>query len=112
MLEPVDPGLIAARRSSSEHDTRRTLINIHCITGGHTDPFREIDTLPFANDVYLTIADSNTQTSYWITPGELVSVRASGPSAPGPAGYGCVAFSFKMTVQGGQIVKFEQIWTP
>ena len=76
------------------------------------DPSREIDNLPFTNDVHLTVADSSTQKSYWITPDELHSVRASSPSDPAPAGFSFIPFPWRMTVQGGQIVKFEQVWVP
>lgn len=76
------------------------------------DPSREIGNLPFTNDVHLTVADSSTQKSYWITPDELRSVRAASPSDPAPAGFSFAPFPWRMTVQGGQIVKFEQLWVP
>lgn len=76
------------------------------------DPSREIDDLPFTNGVYLTVTDSSTQKSYWITPDELRSVRAASPSDPAPAGFSFVPFPWRMTVQGGQILKFEQVWVP
>ena len=76
------------------------------------EPSREIDDLPFADDVFLTIADVNTQLSYWITPDELRTVRAGSPSVDtAPEGV-YISFSYLMTVQGGTIVKFEQVWTP
>ncbi|MGB8861453.1 MAG: hypothetical protein WCC60_19505 [Ilumatobacteraceae bacterium] len=76
------------------------------------DPSREIDSLPFAGGVYLTVSSSNTQRSYWITPDELRSVRASSASDPAPADFSFSSFPFLMTVQGGQITKFEQVWVP
>ncbi|MDO8362786.1 MAG: hypothetical protein Q7V88_07810 [Actinomycetota bacterium] len=76
------------------------------------DPFREIDDLAFAEDVFLTVADSNTQRSYWITPDELRTVRASSPSVDDAPGGVFVPFPFLMTVQNGEIVKFEQVWVP
>ena len=76
------------------------------------EPSREIDDLPFADDVFLTIADVNTQLSYWITPDELRTVRASSPSVDTAPGGVFVPFPFLMTVQGGKIVKFEQVWVP
>ncbi len=76
------------------------------------DPSREIDDLPFADDALLSVADANGRMSYWITPDELRSVRASSPSDPAPDGYGFASFPWKMTVQGGMIVKFEQVWVP
>ena len=76
------------------------------------DPYREIEDLPFAADVYLTVADSTSLRSYWITPDELRTVRASSPSDPAPDNFGFSSFPWKMTVQGGQITRFEQIWVP
>ena len=76
------------------------------------DPSREIDDLPFAPNVLLTVADQATQVSYWITPDELRTIRASSPSDGAPDDYGFSSFPFLMTVQSGQIVKFEQVWVP
>lgn len=76
------------------------------------EPSREIDDLPFADDVFLTVADVNTQKSYWITPDELRTVRASSPSVDDAPEGVYVSFPYLMTVQGGKIVKFEQIWVP
>lgn len=76
------------------------------------EPSREIDDLPFAADVFLTVADVNTQKSYWITPDELRTVRASSPSVDDAPDGVYIPFPYLMTVQGGKIVKFEQIWVP
>ena len=76
------------------------------------DPSREIDDLPFADDVLLTVADVNTLKSYWITPDELRSVRSSSPSVDDAPDGVFVPFPFLMTVQDGKIVKFEQVWVP
>jgi hypothetical protein len=76
------------------------------------DPRREIDDLPFADDVFLTVADVGTQRSYWITPDELRTVRASSPSVDDAPDGVYASFPYLMTVQGGQIVKFEQLWVP
>jgi len=75
-------------------------------------PSREFENLAFTNDVYLTVASSDTQRQYWITPDELRSVRASSASDPAPADFSFSSFPFLMTVQGGQITKFEQVWVP
>ncbi len=75
-------------------------------------PSRDIEDLAFTNDVYLTVASSSTQRQYWITPDELRSVRASSASDPAPADFSFSSFPFLMTVQGGQITKFEQVWVP
>ncbi|MEQ1700563.1 MAG: hypothetical protein ABMA25_10650 [Ilumatobacteraceae bacterium] len=76
------------------------------------DPSHEIDDLPFADDVFLTIADVNTQKSYWITPDELRTVRAGSPSVDSAPDGVYIPFAYLLTVQGGKIVKFEQVWTP
>ncbi len=76
------------------------------------DPVREIDNLPFADNVLLTVSDQMTQKSYWITPDELRTIRASSPSDGAPSGFGFSSFPFIMTVQNGKIVKFEQLWVP
>lgn len=76
------------------------------------DPYRDVDDMPFAADVYLTVADPSTMQSYWITPAELVQIRASSPSAGAPAGYDYVPFAYMMTVEDGVIVSFQQVWTP
>jgi len=76
------------------------------------DPVRDIDDLPFAADVYLTVSDVATKQSHRITPAELVQIRAGSPSAEAPGGYSYVPFAFLLTVENGEIVGFEQIWTP
>ncbi len=75
-------------------------------------PSRDLESVSFTNDVYLTVASSNTQRQYWITPDELRSVRASSASDPAPADFSFSSFPFLMTVQGGQITKLEQVWVP
>ena len=75
-------------------------------------PSRDINDLPFAGDVFLTIAAFDTQLSYWITPDELRTIRAGSPTVDtAPSGV-FASFPFLMTVQGGQITKFEQVWIP
>ena len=75
-------------------------------------PSRDIADLPFANDVFLTVAAEDTQLSYWITPDELRTIRSGSPSVADAPGGIFVPFAFLMTVQGGAITKFEQVWTP
>lgn len=75
-------------------------------------PSRSIDDLPFADDVVLTVSDVSTQQSHWITPAELVQIRAGSPSAGAPAGFSFTPFPFIMRVAGGEIVAFEQLWVP
>ena len=77
-----------------------------------SDPSRDIADLPFADDVYLTVADGSTQLSYWITPDELVTIRGSSPSDGAPDDFSFTPFAFLMTVEDGTITKFEQLWTP
>ncbi len=75
-------------------------------------PSRDIEDLAFTKDVYLTVASTNTQRQYWITPDELRSVRASSASDPAPSDFSFSSFPLLMTVQGGQITQFEQVWVP
>jgi len=75
-------------------------------------PNRSIHDLPFHDNAFLTVSDQSSQLSYWITPAELVKIRASSPSAGAPAGFGYVPFAFLMTVRKGEITRFEQVWTP
>ncbi len=75
-------------------------------------PSRDINDLPFADDVFLSIAAFDTQLSYWITPDELRTIRAGSPTVDSAPGGVYASFAYLMTVQGGHIVKFEQVWTP
>jgi len=75
-------------------------------------PSRDISDLPFSATVDLTVSDASTQFSYWITPDELVRIRASSPSDGAPEGFGFTPFAFVMTVLRGEIVEFAQVWTP
>ena len=75
-------------------------------------PSLDLNDLPFADDVFLTIAAFDTQLSYWITPDELRTIRAGSPTVDtAPSGV-FASFPFLMTVQSGRITKFEQVWTP
>ena len=42
----------------------------------------------------------------------VVAMSSAASSDPAPDGYGFAGFPWKMTVQGGTIVKFEQVWVP
>ena len=97
-----------------ECEDMATAAGDECLNGIYTpdSPGRDIADLPFADDVFLTVAAEDTQLSYWITPDELRTIRASSPSVDNAPGGVFVPFPFLMTVQGGQIVKFEQVWVP
>lgn len=61
----------------------------------------------------LTVADAVTQRSFQVTNDELFGlVGGKPPGAAAPAGFTYVPFAFLLTVQGGQIVAAEQVWTP
>lgn len=75
-------------------------------------PSRDIDTMAFSADVNLTVADQFSRLSYWITPDELRTIRASSPSVDNAPDGVYSSFPYLMTVQNGQITKFEQVWTP
>ncbi len=60
----------------------------------------------------VTVVDER-QRNYAIDGTELRRlVAGQPPSAAAPAGYAFVAFPFLVTVDGGRIVKAEQIWVP
>jgi hypothetical protein len=75
-------------------------------------PTQNITTMPFSDDVVITVSDESTQKSYFVTPGELVKIRAGSPSAGAPAGYHYVPFPYLMRVRSGKITRFRQVWTP
>ena len=85
-----------------------------CLNGIYipASPTLDINDLPFADDVFLSIAAFDTQLSYWITPDELRTIRAGSPTVPGAPSGVFTPFAFLMTVQGGKITRFEQVWTP
>ena len=85
-----------------------------CLNGIYVPdpPSRDINDLPFADDVFLTIAAVDTQLSYWITPDELRTIRAGSPTVDTAPGGVFASFPWVMTVQAGHITKFEQVWTP
>ena len=68
--------------------------------------------MAFSADVNLTVADQFSRLSYWITPDELRTIRASSPSVDNAPDGVYASFPYLMTVQNGQITKFEQVWTP
>ena len=47
-----------------------------------------------------------------ITAAELVAIRSGGTSAGAPSSFDFTPLAWFMTVQAGQITKFEQVWTP
>jgi len=77
-----------------------------------SDPSLEIDDLPFADGADISITEVNTGQSYAIDEDELAIVSTSTPSEGAPEGFFYVDFSFLMTVEDGEIVGFEQVWTP
>ena len=85
-----------------------------CLNGIYVPdpPSLDINDLPFADDVFLTIAAFDTQLSYWITPDELRTIRAGSPTVDTAPGGVFASFPWVMTVQAGHITKFEQVWTP
>jgi len=75
-------------------------------------PSRDVANLPFAKGATITVADPNTMQSLWVTSDELVFLRTSGPTGGAPKNYAYAPFSYLMTVKGGTITGFEQVWTP
>lgn len=76
------------------------------------DPTRDLIDVPFAADVQITLADVRTGTSYLVDGAELVLASTGTPDAAAPDGFQYTPFSFVMTVLDGEIVGFEQFWTP
>ncbi|MDO8390541.1 MAG: hypothetical protein Q7V57_08640 [Actinomycetota bacterium] len=100
--------------TGDECESQAVAAGDECLNGVYipSSPSRDINDLPFHDNVYLTVSDVATQKSYWITPDELMTIRASSPSAGAPEGFGFVPFAFLMTVKDGVIEYFQQIWTP
>lgn len=77
------------------------------------DPSRDLDDLAFADDVYLTVADQVlVGKSYFVTPDELRTIRSGSPSDGAPDDFSFAGFPWLMTVEGGVITQFEQLWVP
>ena len=100
--------------TDTECETQAAAHGEECLNGYYvpSDPYRDITDLPFASDLFLSVAHGSTQQSYWITPEELVTIRASSPSGGAPSDYSFTPFPFMMTVEGGEITRFEQLWQP
>jgi hypothetical protein len=97
-----------------ECDDQAILAGSECLDGIFVldPPSRDISDLPFSADVNLTVVDESSQLHYWITPDELRTIRASSPSVDAAPDGVYANFPYLMTVQNGQITKFEQVWTP
>ena len=76
------------------------------------DPTRDLADVPFADDVTITLADVRTGDSLLVDGDELVLASTGTPAATAPDGFQYTPFAFVMTVVGGEIVSFEQFWTP
>ncbi|MFZ9627980.1 MAG: hypothetical protein ACO3C1_01365 [Ilumatobacteraceae bacterium] len=76
------------------------------------DPTRDLIDVPFADDVRITLADVRTGDSYLVDGAELVLASTGTPDASAPDGFQYTSFAFIMTVADGEIVAFEQFWTP
>jgi len=98
----------------TECETQAAAAGDECLNGVYIpeSPSRDIEDLPFHENVYLTVSDVTTQKSYWITPDELMTIRASSPSDGAPDDFSFTPFAFLMTVKDGVIEYFQQIWTP
>ncbi len=100
--------------TDTECETQAAAHGEECLNGYYvpSDPYRDINDLPFASGLFLSVAHGSTMQSYWITPEELVTIRASSPSGGAPSDYSFVPFPFMMTVVDGEITRFEQLWQP
>ena len=76
------------------------------------DPTRDVLDVPFADDVTITVADVRSGDSYLVDGAELVLASTGTPAASAPDGFQYTPFPYVMTVTDGEIVRFEQVWTP
>lgn len=75
-------------------------------------PSRDLVDVAFAPDAYVTVADVRTADSLLIDTTELVLVSTGTPSAAAPDSFEFVPFAFIATIVDGEIIGFEQVWTP
>jgi len=113
--EKLTPSItVVEAYTGAECESKAAAAGEECLNGVYIpeSPTRDIEDLPFHENVYLTVSDSATQKSYWITPDELVTIRASSPSDGAPDDFSFTPFAFLMKVKDGVIEYFEQVWTP
>ncbi|MEN9822483.1 MAG: hypothetical protein RLZ04_909 [Actinomycetota bacterium] len=76
------------------------------------NPTLDVDDVLFAADALITVVDPNVMQNYRIDATELDVLRTEGVSGSAPEGFLFVPFPWLMTVQGGEIVAFQQLWVP
>lgn len=72
----------------------------------------DVDDVPFAADALITVVDPNVMQNYRIDATELDVLRTQGASGNAPEGFLFVPFPWLLTVDGGEIVAFQQLWVP
>jgi len=75
-------------------------------------PTLDVDDVPFAADALITVVDPNVMQNYRIDATELDVLRTQGASDSAPEGFLFVPFPWLVSVQGGEIVAFQQLWVP
>lgn len=75
-------------------------------------PTLDVDDIPFAADALITVVDPNVMQNYRIDAAELDLLRTQGASDAAPTGFLFVPFPWLVSVQGGEIVAFQQLWVP
>jgi hypothetical protein len=75
-------------------------------------PMRDLVDIPFSDTAYITVADVRTADSLLIDATELVLASTGTPSATAPELFEFIPFAFIATIVDGEIIGFEQVWTP
>jgi hypothetical protein len=98
----------------AECQSKATAMGDECLNDIYllAKPTRDIASLKFAPGAKISVADPNTMQSLLVTADELVFLRTSGPTGGAPKNYAYAPFAYLMTVKGGTITGFEQVWTP
>ena len=99
----------------TECETQAAAVGEKCVNNVFVDgtTSRDVASIEFAPGALVTVAEPSLPgTNYRITADELIAINLVGPSAGAPAGYTYVKFPWMMTVSGGKIVGFEQLWVP
>lgn len=75
-------------------------------------PTRDLIDVPFSETAYVTVADVRTAESLLIDRSELVLVSTGTPTGAAPDSFEFIPFAFIATIVDGEIIGFEQVWTP
>jgi hypothetical protein len=100
-------------RACAEHfgpDDTESCLNDY---GVEPDPVQFVEVPLVGSDIEITVADAESKRSYRISSSELYALlHGDEPAIGAPKGYAYAGFGYIVTVQGGDVVKAEQWWTP